>query len=451
MDLSRKLQEDPLGVFDELEQLGPRAAEFLPELGAHLAQHGWEEYGPEEWAERELLRSGWALYRRWASLGELREALHWPNTLAVVEASEELWQRGEPCDSLTEALMLVVAGGRWSVSAGDLLRRMGPEVAGLDESLILLLEEGKLGAARALGQRRPEVVVQKVRAGLLPVPPAGELADYLQVAGNEVVPVLLRVLVAGRADLDDPCQSALEGYSDDQLREWGRRLGNLTIPYGVRGRLAACLWSQQPARLAAWAHFATLPQFAYALEHAPRVRLKLPLRPDRPKELAFAAAMGDDYQVLAECLGHQCPEVIWCGLARLPAAPEWKSRLRELWEHPEEMIWRKAMDLCQPFDQDEPPGHDPHQLVESLTHRPSRRLRLRCLRRHQDLWGVRRVLLPTLLKCLLEEVRLPSPEPDLVEQLILTLKDAQVLEKARRQKCWTEIEAAITRLALPNP
>lgn len=253
--------ESAYPALHDLLEMGEEARAALPLARQWLQGIGWENSGAEGWEERALLKDGWRLYRRWASLEELREALHWGNSRAVVEACEELHERGEPWQEFVEALVWAV-GGIWGRAAGALLRKLGE--VGRDDALWMWLECGYRGAAAALGARHPGKVVSAIlRRG-------EDLEMMLHIAGAEAIPALIQGLYSMRSR--EVCDRVLCQYDRSELEAWLPRQGGLVPPAGLSGKLACLLWDWNPGALGVWAEGASLEQLEEAFDHA-RVHL----------------------------------------------------------------------------------------------------------------------------------------------------------------------------------
>ncbi|MBN9416892.1 MAG: hypothetical protein J0I12_15715 [Candidatus Eremiobacteraeota bacterium] len=259
--------EAPYPALHELLEMGEEARAAVPLAGRYLQGVGWENSGAEDGEERALLKDGWRLYRRWATIEELRTALHWGNGRAVVEACEELWERGESPADLALPLVWAVGGASGQL-AGSLLRKMGD--LGQDEALWLWLEsEGGGGASAALGARHPFRLVNRV------LQKSRDLETLLWLAGPEAIPAILQGLYHREADIRGVCQQVLLRYGREDLAPWVPRHGGLLPAYGLGGKLACLLWDWNPSALGVWAETAGLEALQQALEHV-RLELRAP-------------------------------------------------------------------------------------------------------------------------------------------------------------------------------
>ncbi|MFN8612217.1 MAG: hypothetical protein U0931_32025 [Vulcanimicrobiota bacterium] len=304
--------ESAYPALHDLLEMGEEARAALPLARQWLQGIGWENSGAEGWEERALLKDGWRLYRRWASLDELKEALNWGNSRAVVESCEELAERGEPWRDFVEALVWAV-GGTWGRSAGALLRKLGD--VGRDDALWMWLECGYRGAAAALGARHPGRVVSCIlRRG-------EDLEMLLHLAGPEAIPALIKGLYSlGSRDV---CDRVLCQYERCELAPWLPRQGGLVPPAGLSGRLACLLWDWNPGALGVWAEGASLEQLQEALDHAQVQIQGYPAGYGRSHYFLQAAGqLPVEVRDLQRGLRDGDPATVWCALRaarRLPA------------------------------------------------------------------------------------------------------------------------------------
>jgi hypothetical protein len=437
--LLKALETSAYPALNELAELGAEAEQALPGLRRWLDGAGWEEGGAEDWDDQALLRDGWAIYCRWASDEQLLEALEWPNSRAVVEAGRELWKRGRSTEVVGTCLLKVVEQGRWDLMAGQLLREMGASVESLDSDLFGLLQAGRVGAARALGERHPAEVVKVARELEGQEVPLA----LLRAAGPELIPALLECL------LDGPgvWQKALLEYPMEQLRQ--HLPATLQLPLDVSGQLAGGLWAKQPLRLSQWALATSRENFCLAVRSCSSVEVQF-LDGMSDKERAFLLAISNlepDWKTLEAGFCNPDGLVVWCHLMaaqRVRLYPELVAALGKLCGHCEELVWREATEMVELPNLSE--------LLTAISTLDSRLVSLRSLVVKGDFGQRRREVHAAVLEALQDEVAQEAPRELVLKVGITLLEKSMGPARLHGHPLWPTFQSLTVRPeASPDP